>query len=358
MPTSPPSGPPKLAALLARLSAALDALLGGLASLGRGTRELLGQALRPGPRALGHWRSGLSGSGLGGSGLSTVASFLVRHPLRFPLLLGAALILFTVVRPASVTPKAAGNEWIRLGDPGNSSWLRVPSYCVLKSCSLVVVSHGRAQTAERLRDSPNVTVLTNALLEANFAVLLSSDGGMNTWGSPQALQDVSRVHRLATEQFVWNRRTYALGISMGGLLSLRSALPTSPYQVQGVALVDAWTSLRAAWDSALSRRNEIQTAYQRDHRSLEFDPLPSVQQRPPIALFVAYSREDGIVPSTLNAEPLLGSAKTDLSEFVRLSGPHLGGNRFTPELAGRLVGFFKRLEGRGQGWQMGRESGN
>ncbi|MFD1730353.1 hypothetical protein ACFSC4_03400 [Deinococcus malanensis] len=109
--------------------------------------------------------------------------------------------------------------------------------------------------------SPGILALSETLLKARFAVLLSGDGGPTTWGSPDALAQVAQTQLEATGRFKWNSRTYAVGLSMGGLMALRSALPGSPYPVHGLALIDAWTDLRGAWGTAVSRRTEISTAY-------------------------------------------------------------------------------------------------
>lgn len=251
--------------------------------------------------------------------------------------------------PAALTPAPSG-QWVRLGDEAHASYLQVPPGCGGERCPLVVVSHPRLQGAERMIKSSSVSVLTHALLRANFAVLLSGDGGKNTWGSPEALRRVAGTQRAATGRFRWNGRTYALGISMGGLLSLRSALPGSPYHVGGVALLDSWVNLHSAWHSAASRRREIVAAYGQEAQEAppgpHLDPLALSQRSAPMPLFVVYSSDDKVVPAGSNAELLRSSAEQEVSRFVRLTGPHLGGNRFSPDLAAQLVAFYRRLEDR------------
>lgn len=251
--------------------------------------------------------------------------------------------------PAAGAQSAPANgDWVRLGDEGYPSFLQVPEGCQAERCPLVVVSHPRLQGAERMIKSPSVSVLTRALLRADFVVLLSGDGGTNTWGSPDALREAAAAQREAIKTFGWNGRTYALGISMGGLLSLRSALPGSPYHVGGVALLDSWVNLRSAWQSAASRRQEIGVAYGKEAQApgADLDPLALSRRVAPAPLFVVYSPDDKVVPSKSNAELLKGHAEQEVSRFVRLTGPHLGGNRFSPELAAQLVSFYKRLEDR------------
>ncbi|MFC6800736.1 hypothetical protein ACFQDE_02435 [Deinococcus caeni] len=71
---------------------------------------------------------------------------------------------------------AGAGRWVTL-EGAAPSLLQAPASCAARGCPLVVVSHPRGQGPERLRDSPQVQTLAQALLRANFAVLLSSDGG-------------------------------------------------------------------------------------------------------------------------------------------------------------------------------------
>ncbi|MFB9994217.1 alpha/beta hydrolase family protein [Deinococcus oregonensis] len=240
------------------------------------------------------------------------------------------------------------SETVTLNRLSGPSFLRIPDTCQIQACALVVVAHPRGQSAERLHMSPQVNVLIQALLDASFAVLLSDDGGANTWGSPAALDQVAGLHADAVSQFDWNGRTYALGLSMGGLLALRSALPGSPYLVSGVALIDGWADLRSAWGGSVARRIEIADAYGLGAAPPEpsLNPLTEVMTHPPFPLFVAASPDDAVVSMKTNADILYSRAEAGVSDWVMLTGPHLGGNRFSPTLARHLAGFFGRLEAR------------
>ncbi|WP_027460817.1 alpha/beta hydrolase family protein [Deinococcus murrayi] len=247
--------------------------------------------------------------------------------------------------PPPPLPLPKKPDTVRLERVSGPSFLRVPPACYRQECALVVVSHPRGQSAERLLESPQVNVLVDALLAVPLAVLLSDDGGESTWGSPAALAQVASLRQEAGAHFAWNGRTYALGLSMGGLLALRSALPGSPYPVGGVALIDPWADLRGAWGTALSRRAEIAQAYDlsgepEPHHS----PLTLAEQAPRLPLFVVASPDDDVVPIETNAARLKSRALPGLSQFVQLSGPHLGANRFSPRVAGQLAAFFGRLE--------------
>lgn len=236
--------------------------------------------------------------------------------------------------------------WVNLGPTSFPSLLKVPPSCQSQKCALVVISHPRSQDTVRLMSSSSMNIFTAALLRGGFAVLLSHDGGPATWGSKAGLSAAAKTHASAVRRFPWNGKTYALGLSMGGLMSLRSALPGSPYQVHGVALIDAWVNLTDAWATSLVRRQEIQAAYGVAGRPTPaIDPLAAAS-RISAPLFVVASRDDRTAPSNTNAEALL-SAAPGRKEVVWLSGPHMGGNRFTPQLANRLVAFFKELNGGG-----------
>lgn len=281
---------------------------------------------------------------------------LALSPLLAALCLGAARAVPVLPPPAPLPAHAAPepDRWLDLGRleaggpaPVAGSLLQVPPRCHAEACALVVVSHPRAQSPLRLRDSVGVSVLTGRLLESGFAVLLSGDGGPTTWGSPAALEAAARDHAEATRHFFWNGHTYALGLSMGGLLALRSALPGSPYSVEGVALIDGWVNLEAAWRASADRQAEIRAAYGLSTLPLPgLDPLRGLPHRPPLPLFVVSSPDDRLVPQASNAELVYAHAEPGFSEHLRVTGPHLGGNRFTPELARRLADFFGEIEAR------------
>lgn len=236
--------------------------------------------------------------------------------------------------------------WVPVGSGEALSLLRVPRSCA-QACALVVVSHPRGQSAAHLRDSASVSVLTSALIHAGFAVLLSGDGGPTSWGSPAGLAALGQVHAQATDLFPWSGRTYALGLSMGGLMALRSALPGAPYPVEGVALIDGWVDLRVAWGSAVSRREEIGAAYGLPDPPEDLNPAWLARTWGPRPLLVFGSPDDRTVPFERNGEALWAEAgEPDLGGLVRLSGGHLGGNRFTPDVARQIAAFYRVLERR------------
>ena len=263
----------------------------------------------------------------------------------------SAAVVVPVVTSAGSTPglsvgrpSVPAGTWVEVGTGGALSLLRVPRACT-RSCALVVVSHPRGQSAAHLQGSEGVSVLTSALIHAGFAVLLSGDGGPTSWGSPAGLAALGRVHARATDLFPWSGRTYALGLSMGGLMALRSSLPGAPYPVEGVALIDGWVDLSVAWGSALSRREEIAAAYGLSDPPEDLNPLwlaGGWGRRP---LLVFGSPDDRTVPFDRNGEVLWEAVgEPGVGGLVRLRGDHLGGNRFTPEVARQVAAFYRDLE--------------
>ncbi|WP_233554524.1 alpha/beta hydrolase [Deinococcus cavernae] len=254
-------------------------------------------------------------------------------------------------RPAEPVPAPAPVNtvpitWAQVGPTKSASLLAVPDHCLYTDCALIVVSHPRGQTPERLRSSPEFSRLTLTLLKGRFAVLLSSDGGPLSWGSPQGLQVAAEAHRQASRLLAWNGRSYALGLSMGGLMALRSTLPGGPYPVDGLALIDPWVNLQAAWHSSRTRQQEIKEAYGENVPLDTLDPLPLALQARPLPLWIASSPDDKVVPRSQNAALLQKYAPPPFSRSMPLSGPHLGGNRFSTQVGEQLLTFFQTLEER------------
>ncbi|ADV66864.1 alpha/beta hydrolase [Deinococcus maricopensis] len=243
-------------------------------------------------------------------------------------------------------------QTVRLDRPDGLSFLLVPKACVRDvACPLVVVSHPRGQSAERLHASPYVSQYTLALTNANMAVLLSNDGGPNPWGSPAALAELGALHADSVTHFRFNGRTYAFGLSMGGLMALRSA-QRGPYAVSGVILLDGRVDLLGAWGAPGGRRAEIEAAYGLSGPPTpDLDPLitaevqAEAQERLP--LFIIGSHDDRTVPFTENGLRLyLRAAQPATSRLVTLTGAHLGGAHFTADLAREVTAFVQTLERR------------
>lgn len=246
--------------------------------------------------------------------------------------------------PAAPAPKV---QIFRLDQPDGPSFLLVPESCVLDlRCPLMVVSHPRGQTAEHLSSSPAFASYAAALTRSNCAVLFSNDSGPTPWGVPAALASLADLQARSTELFQFNGRTYAFGVSMGGLMALRSA-QQGPYPVLGVVLLDAWADLQGAWAMLGRHRVEVEEAYGTSEApSPGLDPMVLAETLPKLPLFIIGSPNDNAVPFGGNGLRLFDrAAEPGVSQLVMVSGPHLGGSHFAPALAQRVANFLQELEG-------------
>ena len=265
--------------------------------------------------------------------------------LLFALLVAAPSSAVSASSARPVAP-ASGVQTFRLDQPDGPSFLLVPDACLRDlRCPLVVVSHPRGQTAEHLSSSPAFASYAAALTRSNSAVLFSNDSGPNPWGTPAALASLADLQARSTELFRFNGRTYAFGISMGGLMALRSA-QQGPYPVFGVVLLDAWTDLQGAWAMPGRHRVEVEEAYGTSEApSPALDPMVLAEIHPKLPLFIIGSLDDNVVPFVGNGLRLFGrAAETGASQLVMVSGPHLGGSHFVPTLAQRVADYLQELE--------------
>lgn len=269
--------------------------------------------------------------------------------LLFALLLAAPSFAVSAPSTSPVIPSPEVQTF-RLDRPDGPSFLLVPSACLRDvHCPLVVVSHPRGQTAEHLSGSPSFASYAAALTREQFAVLFSNDGGPNPWGTPSALEGLAELQARSTGLFQFNGRTYAFGISMGGLMALRSA-QQGPYAVSGVVLLDAWADLRGAWAIPGRHRAEVEEAYATSGPpSSTLDPMVLAETHPKLPLFIIGSHDDNAVPFGGNGLRLFDrAAEPGTSQLVTLSGPHLGGSHFAPALAQQVADFLLKLEQRAQ----------
>ncbi len=242
----------------------------------------------------------------------------------------------------------------RIEHPLGESYLYTPLACAARPCPLIVVSHTRGRTAADFAASPFVKLYSDAFLARGFAVLISNDAGPRTWGA--ALGYLGQVHAQVVRRFAWNTRTYAFGLSMGGLAALRSALG-GPYPVSGVALLDAHVSLDAALRDPgdASRQNEVAQAYGLANVQTALpprsDPLELIHDQPDLPVLIAGSPDDGAVPFAANGLALFTQSQSTQSpsaerRLLTLSGPHLGGSHFAPAVVSALADFFAEQERR------------
>ncbi len=170
-----------------------------------------------------------------------------------------------------------GRRSLILPDPAGASQLVVPPVCWQRACPLVIVSHGRGGQASDGSTHQPFDAMLDAIDVQGFVLLLSSDGGRETWGSPRALNTLRRAYHAALSHFQHDGRVYTLGISMGGLpATLTAYRRTLGIPVNAVALVAGRVNLNNAVDfkaAAEATRLKMQRhsgkgqAPGRDHRT-------------------------------------------------------------------------------------------
>jgi len=265
----------------------------------------------------------------------------------FMFALFTAAMSFAVSAPAAVPAVPVPKVHVfRLDQPDGPSFLHVPDMCVRDlRCPLIVVSHPRGQTAEHLSSSPAFASYAGALTRNNFAVLFSNDSGLNPWGAPAALASLADLQTRSTELFQFNGRTYAFGVSMGGLMALRSA-QQGPYPVSGVIMLDAWADLQGAWAVPGRHRAEVEEAYGiSEAPAPDLDPMMLAETHPKLPLLIIGSLDDNAVPFGGNGLRLFDrAAEPGVSQLVMVSGPHLGGSHFAPALAEQVGRFIQEVE--------------
>lgn len=225
--------------------------------------------------------------------------------------------------------------------------LLVPPGCRLERCPLLTVSHSRGRTPAELLESPSFQPFLRQLLDAGLPLLISAEGGPDGWGGPEALWQLTRDYTLSVGKFNFSGRTYALGVSMGGMSALRAAVD-AVFDVHGLILIDGRVSLSDAWNSGLSRQPELSAAYALGGRppAAHEDPLASLPANFRVPLLVFGSPQDTTVNFTRNGEALYRKAAGVGSQLVRTSGPHLGGSHLNEQVAAQVVAFVRGLQAR------------
>lgn len=250
--------------------------------------------------------------------------------------------------PMETPPSPLPPSETRLPHPLGDGYLLRPGEC-RPTCSLVIVSHSRGMTADVSLTRPHLRRLFEKLVTAGFAVIVSNDGGPNSWGSLAALTHNAELRAKAIEQFPFSGRTYTLGYSMGALPALLSAY-RGVFPVAGVAMIDGRVNLLDAWQgSDLSRRKEIAVAHgvaETDPLPVGIDPLNDFTSPEALALpvFVAGSPQDQTAPLRTNGEILMARSTSKESRFVPLTGAHLGASHFGDPVLDGIVAFYERLE--------------
>lgn len=247
--------------------------------------------------------------------------------------------------PAPVwTVEADGRASRAVPDPGGAAQLVVPPRCKHARCGLVIVSHGRGGQALDGITHPPFDTLVDAIDVQGYVLLLSNDGGPETWGSPGALSYIRRVYQAAQPHFQGNGRVYTLGISMGGLpATLTAYRNTLGVPVRAVAIVAGRVNLTDALRTSERRAASIQKAF--GAASLAgHDPVNDFAglsgRRTPLLAVV--SPQDTAVSSAMNGERLAALARGAGAEvqLIRVQGPHLSRGYMNPDVGRQIAAFF------------------
>ena len=258
-------------------------------------------------------------------------------------------------------------------DAGGDAILVIPAACAAGGCPLVVVSHRWGGTPEHALDRvghPAYSAFLERFTDAGFALLLSKDGGLETWGNAAALANVLSVWFKARAFYNFGD-TFTLGFSMGGLpaslLGLTGRLP-----VRGTVAVAAQLSLLDAYTSPgwPARSLSVARAYKLDPNvipnnaalaavSFGHDPVgdlklittssPTIRANPAwrrVPTLVVASRTDATVDFTANSAAFVALLSTlePQTRLLEVSGGHLGAAHFAPLVADAAIRFLKGLE--------------
>lgn len=246
-------------------------------------------------------------------------------------------------RSASWTLDPDGRRSLILPDPAGDSQLVVPPVCWQRACPLIIVSHGRGGQASDGSTHKPFDAMLDAIDVQGFVLLLSSDGGRETWGSPAALNTLRRAYQAALPKFKHDGRVYTLGISMGGL----SATLTAYWQILGrpvnaVALVAGRVNLNNAVRTSKSRGRSVAAAFAGASRQ-GHDPVNDFGQflDTKTPLLVVSSPQDQAVSGVKNGLLLATLARKAGAQtrVIGVMGPHLNRQYVNADI-GRQIGAF------------------
>lgn len=217
---------------------------------------------------------------------------------------------------------------------------------------LIFLCHRLGGQPELGRQNEAPWIMFATLQNAGWNVLRSADAGPETYGNDRSLAYCTRMCGKAIERIEWDGRLFALGISMGALPALLMTWRgLFPHPVRAVATVAGVTDLDVIHADPPARRARIDAAYGVTERlsferaSRGHDPLndfPTFPQKK-IPLLAIASADDTLLPIAVHATPMVEASRAtgSPSELVRISGPHIGREHFTPEIATRIADFFE-----------------
>lgn len=227
-------------------------------------------------------------------------------------------------------------------DPQGAAQLVVPARCRPVRCGLVIVSHGRGGQALDGVTHPPLDTLLDAIDIQGYVLLLSNDGGRETWGSPAALAYIGRIYQAARPHYQGNGRLYTLGISMGGLPATLTAYRQTLGPVRATAIVAGRVNLKEAMRTSQRRAQSVRRAYGGASRS-GHDPVNDFAwfRGRLTPLLTVVSPQDAAVASAANGERLAALARGAGADVrvVQVQGPHLAGGYMNAGI-GRQIGAF------------------
>lgn len=169
---------------------------------------------------------------------------------RHPTLARTAVILLLLATAAPLSAQVGERQWRAVTEGGANVFARVPASWRAGD-PLVVVNHGYSLDFD---DSPSLGPLVDLQLAQGFAVAAS---GFRTrgWGPYTALEDNARLVEAFGAQFGAPGALYAVGGSMGGLVSLRMGEDWRfRGRIAGVYALCPPADGAAAWDSGFNLR--------------------------------------------------------------------------------------------------------
>lgn len=254
--------------------------------------------------------------------------------------------------PALASDGVEAPRVLTVPDPAGDAILVVPARCEREACPMLVVSHrfqGAPEHGVNFVGNPTYARFLDRFQRAGYALLLSADGGPETWGNEAALGNASRVWDAASRLFDFTGETFTLGVSMGGLpatlLGLYERIP-----VLGTILVAAVADLGDAASRNPTLGASLLRAYGLSDRAsvpADHDPV-RVAARPdgvvPPVLAIA-SRSDATVPFGPNSEAFVAAAaaREPRSRLLEVTGPHLSGAHFADAVADEAVAFLQSI---------------
>jgi hypothetical protein len=240
--------------------------------------------------------------------------------------------------------EADGRASRAIPDSQGAAQLVVPPRCRKARCPLVIVSHGRGGQALDGITHPPFDTLVDAIDVQGYVLLLSNDGGKETWGSPGALAYNRRVYQAALPHFQGDGRVYTLGISMGGLpATLTAYRQTLGVKVRATAIVAGRVNLRDAVRTSVRRAASVRRAYGAVGLA-GYDPVNDFAtfqgRRTPLMTVV--SPQDTAVRSAANGVRLAQLARGAGADVrvIGVQGPHLSRGYMNADVGRQIALFF------------------